>query len=126
MFVKAFGLLLWCQMAYDFNVGIKGAGTRGRHDGRGPGEGGGERRSKVKPTRRRNFKARGLITQKRGKNGEECDEQDVTRQTFQFSRCAIGHPFPLRGGPRVPGDVYQRVVHGPSACAVLSACWGAS
>src|ERR1700745_1403626 len=78
-FAQAFGLLLWGQMAYDFNVAIKGAGTRGRHDGRRPGEGGGERRSKVKPTRRGNFKARGLITQKRGKNGGEWDEEDVKR-----------------------------------------------
>jgi len=117
-FEKALGLLLRRQMADGFDVGVSGAGTRGRHEGRRPGEGGGERRSKVKPTCRRNFKARGFITKESGKNGERSNEQNVTEKAIRFLRFAISDPLRVRSGLRVPADVNQRFVHGPSACAM--------
>jgi hypothetical protein len=117
-FEKALGLLLGRHTADGFHVGVSGAGTRPRHCGRGPGKSRRECRSKVKPASRRKFQARGLITKKCGKNGEKSDEQNETGKAIPFLPCARSDALCLRSELRVPGDVYQRFVHGPSACAM--------
>jgi hypothetical protein len=113
-FEEALGLLLGRHTADGFHVNREG--SRGRHGDRRPGEG--EGRSKVKPASRWKFQARRLITKKCGKNGEKSDEQNVTGKATPFLRCAISDALRSRSELRVPGDVYQRFVHGPSACAI--------